>query len=83
MKKVQLETTLSLLDEQYKSAKAERDTYRDLCAELLKAAQGYVNYMPISTAKEGGANRHSGMLKASDNLKDAITKTQSILGEMK
>lgn len=59
----------------------ERDTYRDLCVELLKAAQGYVPYMPTSTAKEGGANRHSGMLRASDNLKDAITKSEKILGE--
>lgn len=61
----------------------ERDTYRELCAELLKAAQGYLPHIPISTAKVGGANRHSGMLKASDNLKDAITKAEVILGDNK
>ncbi len=33
----------------------ERDTYRDLCAELLKAANDYLPYMPVSSVKKGGA----------------------------
>lgn len=71
---------LGVLIEVYRKTQNERDTYRDLCADLLKAAQGYVPHMPTISVKEGGANRHSGMLKASDNLKSAISKAESILG---
>lgn len=42
--------------------------------ELLAAIEGYLPYMPKSTAKNGGAGGYSEMLKASDMLKDAFAK---------
>lgn len=59
----------------------ERDTYRELCVELLKAAQDYLPHMPESTVNEGGANKHSKMLHTSDALKLAITKAEQLLGD--
>ena len=58
----------------------ERDTYRELCGELLNAAKDYLPYMPTSSVNEGGANKHVKMLHISDALKSAITKAESILG---
>ncbi len=61
--------------------KHERDTYRELCGELINAAKDYLPYMPTSSANEGGANKHVKLLHASDALKSAITKAEAILGE--
>lgn len=72
---------LEFSDKSLSDTKSERDTYRDLCAELLKAANDYLPYMPVSSVKKGGANIYSGMLLASDNLKDAIAKVVTILGD--
>lgn len=44
--------------------------------ELLAAIEGYLPYMPSSTAKNGGACGHSENLKASDRLKDAFAKCE-------
>ena len=63
------------------SALEQRDTYRELCVELLNAAKDYLPYMPTSSVNEGGANKHVKMLHVSDALKSAITKAEAILGE--
>jgi len=47
--------------------------------ELLSSAKEYLPYMPISSAKEGGAARHSGMVLASDRLKEAIVNAEKLL----
>ena len=39
---------------------------------LSDAITGYLPYLPKSTASEGGAVRHSGQVKASDELKQAL-----------
>lgn len=44
--------------------------------ELLAAIDGYLPYMPKSTAKNGGACGHSEMLKASDRIRDAFAKCE-------
>jgi hypothetical protein len=59
----------------------ERDTYRDLCAELLSAAKDYLPYMPNATVNQNGANKHVAQVHKSDALKAAIAKAESILGE--
>lgn len=70
MKKIQLEMTLSMLEEDRKSLKKERDTYRDLCVELLNDLKSQVAAFAYAMGKKSLAD--------SDEL---ITKAEAILGE--
>ena len=44
--------------------------------ELLTAMIEYLPYMPKSSARQGGAASHSGMLKAADTFRDAIASAE-------
>lgn len=63
----------------HKSVASERDTYRDLCVELLEAAKDYLPYMPNSTVKENGANKHVMQIHKSDALKSMIARADEVL----
>lgn len=68
MNKIQLEMTLSMLEEDRKSLKKERDTYRDLCADLIEKMREIKMIV-------------NGQLEVYYIASDAITKAASILGE--
>lgn len=55
---------------QLRRAERERD-------ELLAAIERYMPFLPVSTAKNGGAARFSENVLAADNLRDAIAKVKS------
>jgi hypothetical protein len=59
----------------------ENILYKARLQEFLSSAKEYLPYMPISSAREGGAAKHSAMLIASDGLKAAIVNAEKLLGE--
>ena len=63
----------------------ERDTYRDLCAELLDSLKEYMGAVELmNLAMKDGINVHgaiSGIAGAEENAFQSITKAEAILGE--
>jgi hypothetical protein len=55
--------------ESYDALLAERD-------ELLGALEGYVQFLPVTSAAEGGAAKYSGLVVAADSIRTAIAKAR-------
>jgi hypothetical protein len=71
--------TLKHWRKQMSSVEHESSLYKASLQELLSSAKEYLPYMPISSAREGGAARHSGMVIASDRLKATIVDAEKLL----
>ena len=96
MTKTQLEITISMLEEDRKSLKLERDTYRELCGELLEALKNSSTAAYNHTANliccgkvgqqccgEPDADWPAWAKQLMDDNHGAITKAEKLLGEQK